>query len=421
MNVFQWVAGLVQQSLTTNTVMEIAGSIADIHFNHKRARSAICLTMSLAGVGGGATLCILQPTLISYFTTQAVPFLGTIAGTIFAGCVGGWFGGGIGHNLAKEIIRQVAERNLGHSNTAYAFNDADVARIVDENPQIYNYNFDAEQGYQDNDVAGIRAQDIQALKQILLSIRDQIDEHKKDGSTAHDEYKYALLSALRLSNLFPMLELFSKADTKREVRKQAAAKTINYLADVDVAGFLAGPQVGPQAGQPPRQPRHPRARRAQPRPAAAQPQVGENVANMAVPPVVPVPPAPVPAPVIPAVPLVAEGHPAMEPVEVAPMARAARAARAAPVELNPEFIELRGNFVHNNLRRYIDMLNQGIVKDVRRVKRPNVEPVLNPYEARELLVSLKHTYQEQTQKQVSGRNNAAPLLSKALPRPGRRV
>jgi hypothetical protein len=412
MELLKWVGGFIQQTATTNTAVEVAGSIADIHYDHKRARGIACLVTAVVGMAGGAALFVLEPSIHLYFNSiilNSFPFLGAVAPTVFTGIIGAWFGGGFGHNVAKECAREYAERNLGHSNAAYTFTDQDILRIVEENPQIYNYNFDPEQGVSPEQIDNIKARDVQDLKNLLLLIRDQIDEHKNDGTVAHDENKYSLLSALRLSNLLPLIELVNKSDTKREVRKQAALKIANYMTDTD-AGRLFGepPQV-------PRQARAPRGRNARRRAAAAQPaaahvEVAVPIANL--PPVLPAGQAGGPGePLIEIVPLIDEAPVprGMQPV----LAQRARA-------LHQEVLVNPGAVIFENLRSHIHALNQGEVKDVRRVKR-NVEAnnkvhVLTAYEKHQLLESLKNTYQEQNTKQINGRRSANPILEKALHR-----
>lgn len=434
MNVLSWLGGFVQQTLTTNTAVEVASDIADIHYDHKRGRAIACLTSSLVTAGGGAALFVLEPSIHAYFQVpilQLLPFLGGVATTVAVGLLGGWFGGGFGHNVTKEVIREYAEKNLGVSNMAYDIKDADVTRIVDENPQIYNYNYDPEYGFDQGAIANIKAQDVQNLKKLLLMVRDQIIAHKDDKktTTAHGEAKYALLSALRLSNLTPILEFFQKADTKREVRKQAAVNTANYFADVNAAHYFGQPAEAPRQARAPRQRRGRNARRdaqqqqAVPAQQPAHPQPilidedellnpqgadGDHIQVVhpveAVPMAVPVGPIPV-------------GPVQMIEVDQPPAAARVqqRAAVADHINLKPDTL------IFENLRRQIQALNQGDVRDVRRTKR-NVEHnalmhALNPYEKRELLVSLKHTFQQQNQKQMLARENANPLLRKAFTRP----
>ncbi len=238
MNFLQWMGGFIQQTATTNTAGEIAGSIADIRYNHKRKRGIWCLSLAIAGAGGGAALFVLEPSILSYFkpiVLQSFPFLGNIVSTVAVGILGGWFGGGFGHNIGKETAREYSERILGHPNSAYTFTDADVQKIIDQNPLVFNYDVDAdtEQGINQEDILGLKAQDTQELKNLLLFLRSQIDAHRKDGTTAHDDYKFAFLSAVRDFNLIPVLELFAKNDAKREVRKQLATSIASYMAHVD--------------------------------------------------------------------------------------------------------------------------------------------------------------------------------------------
>lgn len=431
MNVLSWLGGFVQQTITTNTAVEIAGSIADIHYDHKRGRAIACLISAIVGAGGGATLFVLEPSIHAYFQTivlQAVPFIGPIATTVFVGILGGWFGGGFGHNVAKEVVREYAEKNIGVSNMAYDITDADVTRIVEENPQIYNYNYDHEQGFDNQDIANIKAQDVQNLKNLLLMVRDQIIAHKadKETTTAHGEAKYALLSALRLSNLTPVLEFFQKSDTKREVRKQAAVNAANYFADVNAAQYFGQPAEAPRQARAARPRRARNARRGvQQAPVFAQqsaqpvrlddeddlpnPHQADGEQIQVVQPVeavqmgVPVGPVPV------------------GPVQMIDLNQPPAAARAQQRAAVPEHINLRPDAViFENLRRQIQALNQGEVRDVRRVKRSvehnDLIHALNPFEKRELLVSLKHTFQQQNQKQMLARENANPLLRKAFVR-----
>ena len=392
MEFLKWIGGFVQQTVTTNTAVEVASSIADIHYNHKRARGIACLVTSLIGVGGGAALFVLEPSILSYFNTiilKALPFLGTVAPTVFTGIIGAWFGGGFGHNVAKECAREYSERNLGHSNSAYTFTNQDVLRIVEENPQIYNYS-----DLTPEEAAQRKARDVQDLIDALLLIRDQIDQHRGDGTTAKAENKYPLLEALGHSNMMPLIELVAKSDTKREVRKQAALKIGNYVADADVGRLFGEP---PQVPRQPRAPRGRNARRRAPPPQQQQPipvdiEVG------------------IPVDAVPVVPPV----PAEVPVQLEPVARArvARAVGPQEVLINPDAV------VYANLFNYIRALNQGEVKDPRRRKR-QIEVndrvhVLTPYEKNLLLESLKHTYQEQNEKQINGRRNTNPILEKAL-------
>lgn len=431
MNVLSWLGGFVQQTITTNTAVEIAGSIADIHYDHKRGRAIACLISAIVAAGGGATLFVLEPSIHAYFQTiilQAVPFIGSITTTVFVGILGGWFGGGFGHNVAKEVVREYAEKNTGTSNMAYNITDADVTRIVDENPQIYNYNFDHEQGLSQEDIANIKAQDVQNLKNLLLMVRDQIIAHKEDKktTTAHGEAKYALLSALRLSNLIPVLELFQKSDTKREVRKNAAVQAANYFADVNAVQYFGQPAEAPRQARAPRQGRRrPRnaQRGAQQVPAAGMPaqvpvDLDEEIVLMD--------------------PQAGDHIQVVQPVDAVPMAVPVGLVPVGPVQIVnpagqgpavgfqqraavPEHINLKPDAViFENLRRQIQALNQGEVRDVRRVKRTvehnDLMHALNPHEKRELLVSLKHTFQQQNQKQMLARENANPLLRKAFTR-----
>lgn len=394
MEFLKWIGGFVQQTVTTNTAVEVASSVADIHFDHKRARGVACLVTAIIGMGGGAALFVLEPSILNYFNSiilKGFPFLGTVAPTVFTGIIGAWFGGGFGHNVAKECAREYSERNLGHSNAALTFTDADIARIIDENPQIYNYNLDLEQG-NNADINIQKLTDISNLKKALKMLRDQVDQHKGDGTTAHDENKYALMSALRLSNLLPMIELFYKSETKREVRKKVAVTTGNYLVNQDIRAYFGEPPVVPRQARPPRG-RNARRAAAQ---QAAPPAVDGAQVVQAMP--------------VEAVPVGQARAPAQAPVQEMNYQRAA----AVEPLLDPNIA------IYENLSRHIHALNEGEVKDVRRVKRQveinNRVHALDNYEKRQFLESLKNTYQEQAEKQNIGRQKANPTLERVFPR-----
>lgn len=364
MNFLQWMGGFIQQTATTNTAGEIAGSIADIRYNHKRGRGIWCLSLAIAGAGGGAALFVLEPSTLSYFkpiVLQAFPFLGNIVSTVAVGVIGAWFGGGFGHNIGKETAREYSERNLGHANTAYTFTDADVEKIIDQNPLVFNYEVDAdaEQGISQEDILGLKIQDKQELKNILLFLRSQIDAHRKDGTTAHDDYKFAFLSAVRDLNLIPVLELFAKDDAKREVRKQLATSIANYMAHVDPS-FIA---------------------QQAPRPLTVNPFHQNNNNHEE------------------------DVEPAFQEqnrgIELEDVAAA-------------DHIPLKGTTLYANLSRYINALNdtKGKKTNITRTRPASTADAQHPlqnHQKRELLVQLRTAYHTQLQKQSNVQPLAAPL------------
>ncbi|MBN9288247.1 MAG: hypothetical protein BGO43_09615 [Gammaproteobacteria bacterium 39-13] len=228
----------VQQSLSTNTAQVMAVDVRNIYYNYKRGRSIWCLSLAVAAGAGGVALFVAEPTTLSYFQPivhQALPFIGSIGAKIAVGTIGFWLGGAFGHNAGKYTAQQFSQKRYGHPNTAFAFDDNDVGRIVDNNPQHYPKT-DLEQGLSEEEKA-LREQNIAELKALLLHVRDKIDSHSKKNPAAHEAYKYALLSALRTSNLSPLLDLLAGNMAKRSVRANWTAQLAHHIGNVP-EGFL---------------------------------------------------------------------------------------------------------------------------------------------------------------------------------------
>lgn len=232
MKILELLGSFLQDCITINTPKEIIKSAWNIYYDYKRYRSLTCLIVSLALGAGGAVFFVLQPNIIAYFQLDIFQGL-SVLGSIAAGIVGFWIGGGVGFNSGKYISQQISERTLGHSNTAYTFNDADLKRIIINNPQIYNYQPDIENGL----TALTTTEDEQQLKALLEYVRLQIDNNSKNNRVLHDQYKNALLQALRMSNLYPLLEMLGSNYISQEIRKNTTIQTAQHISNVPVDFF----------------------------------------------------------------------------------------------------------------------------------------------------------------------------------------
>ncbi len=226
MNVLQTLGAFLQDCLQTNTPREIIKNAWNIYYDYKRYRSLACLIVSLLLGAGGAVLFVLQPNICNYFqeaVLKLLPFIGNIVSKIIVGVIGFWIGGGVGFNSAKYVSQQISQRTLGHSNTAYTFNDNDLTRIINNNPQIYQNQTSVE--------------DVQQLKTFLEHVRLQIDKYSKSNPILHDRYKDALLKALQMSNLYPLLEMIGSNYTSQEIRKSSAMQAVYYISDASSQFF----------------------------------------------------------------------------------------------------------------------------------------------------------------------------------------
>lgn len=229
MNVLQTLGGFLQDCLQTNTAREIINNAWNIYYDYKRYRSLACLIMSLSLGAGGATLFVLEPSICGYFQSivlQGLPFIGSTVAKIAVGIIGFWIGGGIGFNSAKYVSQQISERTLGHSNTAYTFTDSDLERIISNNPQIYQ-----------NKSNLISPEDVQQLRTYLEHVRTQIDNYSKSDPILHDRYKNALLKALQMSNLSPLLEIIGSNSVSQDIRKNITLQAAHYIGDVSAQFF----------------------------------------------------------------------------------------------------------------------------------------------------------------------------------------
>lgn len=248
--VLAWAGGFLQRSATTNTAQEIASDIADIHYNNKRGGAIFNLVVTIVFAGGGAALCVLEPTLNNYFKSQVFSFLGNIAATIFGGAVGAWFGGAVGTNIGKVLEQYYESSGGNHTNGEYNITDTTIQNIINANPLHINpqdlLNMlqqgaanlgganpqalvqDLEQGLQQGLFNNLHL-DQQSLRTLFDEMINLIDEHKNDGTPAKKEIKYALLSATRRLNLHPLNDWVAKNDIKREARVQVAAQVARHL------------------------------------------------------------------------------------------------------------------------------------------------------------------------------------------------
>lgn len=243
MGILQTLGKFVQDSLQTNTAKELASDVSDIYYDYKRPRAIWCLSWSVILGAGAVALVVVDSTTYGYIgpiVEDALPFLGTIGTKIAVGTIGFWFGGALGHNGAKFTSQVFHERRAGVSNSAYAFNDADVERIIDANPQHYPQADDLE-------AAPVpKAQQVAELKNQLHWLVKKVYDHKGDSTDAKARYKVPLLSALRFSNIQPLIELLAVNDAKRNVRVKLAQVTAEYLSEGG-ARFVASGTARPIA------------------------------------------------------------------------------------------------------------------------------------------------------------------------------
>ncbi len=142
------------------------------------------------------------------------------------GTIGFWFGGAVGHNSAKFTSQAFHEQRENVTNSAYVVTDADVERIIDANPQIYSQlQTDLEAGQSS------KPQQVAELKSQLQWLIEKVAAHKDDGTATKNDYKFPLQSALRFSNLQPLIELLATNDKKREVRGRLAKLNGEYLTE----------------------------------------------------------------------------------------------------------------------------------------------------------------------------------------------
>lgn len=238
MQILQTLGAFLQNCIQTNTPREIIKCAWNIYYDYKRYRSIACLIISLALSAGGAALFVAEPNICAYFESivlQGLPFISSTAAKVVVGFIGFWIGGGVGFNSAKYISQQISEQTLGHSNTAYTFNDNDLQRIILKNPQIYQYKTSIK-----NDLVDlVTAEDLQQLKTILEHVRLQIDNYSKSDPILHDRYKNALLQALQMSNLYPLLELIGANAVSQDIRKNITLQAARYISDIPTQVFQA--------------------------------------------------------------------------------------------------------------------------------------------------------------------------------------
>ncbi len=279
MEALKWLVGFVGQMLKT-TPMEIAEDVKDIKSDNKRGRAILCLIVGLASAGGFAALFELEPTILNYFSNiikMAIP--SDVVAKIGVGILGALIGFTFGHNAIKEIIKKYALSTYGHTNLAYAITDDILIRIIQDNTVMFGYandvNINTELNWFKQEMSNLSAavqglvaslpqgalkledipqnlrqslapfvaeadlrrmliakhilEDISTLRQSLEFLRNQVDASRGDGTTKHDENKYPLESALHLSELLPMIELFAKNDAKADARIDWVKKVMSYV------------------------------------------------------------------------------------------------------------------------------------------------------------------------------------------------
>ncbi len=223
MNILQYILKFTTQTASTNSAMEIVDSIKDIRYGHKRARGIWCFTMALLGAGGAGALFVLEPSVLAYFqpiVLKTLPFLGDIGSKIGVGLIGAWFGAGFGHNTAKEVVKYYSEKTNGVSNMAYKFDYAKLEQIINANLALFNlYPLDREalQRAEGVDRANAieeayeneKTRKIVELGAMFEYVQSKILEHQDDQevTVSHDQYKNALLIALRQYNLPDIIRL----------------------------------------------------------------------------------------------------------------------------------------------------------------------------------------------------------------------
>jgi hypothetical protein len=199
---------------------------------------------SLVTAGGSACLFVLEPSVSAYFqpiVLQAFPFLGNVASKVGIGLLGAWFGGGFGHNVAKECVKYYSEKKNGVTNMAYAFNYEDVEKILDANLVLFNLNpldqdilirmpqQEVERVHQEYQI--FKYSKIIALGALLEEVQRKIVAHQKDAEVtiSHDQYKYALLTALRKYDLAPLIRLLNDKYSGIEAIQSLIADIANKL------------------------------------------------------------------------------------------------------------------------------------------------------------------------------------------------
>ncbi len=240
MAILETIGKIFQQCLQTNTVREIIANAMNIFYGYKTYRSIACLVLSLILAAGAAVLFVLEPNTCAYLqdiVLKALPFLGNIASKIVVAMIGFWLGGALGFNIAKYISQAVSERVLGHSNSAYAISDDIVQRIINLNPAIYDL-----KGNIDSILSKTPHQEeVEQLKTLLENTRRDIDKFAKTNPVLHDMSKEALLAALQMSNLAPLLRLKAYNVVAKEVDKNLTEKLVTHIADVPYDFFGASP------------------------------------------------------------------------------------------------------------------------------------------------------------------------------------
>lgn len=247
----------IQNILLTNTPGEMIKSVANIYYNYNRYPNIAYFSTALLLGGAGATLFVAEPNINAYFqpiVLQAFPFLGnatsavvnatstfsnaTLGHTTFGhvlseGIVaffGFWVGGAVGDNGAKFVVKEFTQRNQGYQNPSYAFTDSDIERIIKNNPHIYspqsNINSSDLQTTQPN------VADVQELKGLLMRVRDAIGQNRDIDPIEKARHKNALLSALRLSNLQPLLDLVTSKLATKEIWKKVVVQSAAYMGKV---------------------------------------------------------------------------------------------------------------------------------------------------------------------------------------------
>ncbi len=394
--ILSWLGGFIQQTVQTNTAMEIAGDIADIRFDHKRGEGIWSLVVTSLVAGGGATLFVLEPAINNYFKTiilQGLPFLGNVASTVFVGVIGAWFGGGFGANVSKELIRYYNARGGNHTNSDYNNLDAKVQDIITANPTFFNQQPDLEQGQNPLLMQGL---DQHQFTGLLNKIVDLIDEHRGDGSAAHDEYKRVLLAATQQLNLMPLAELLNKNLAKRDARIDGSLQIANYINNLpqNVLNNLADRAVARQAGQPVQQARLLRRRRPLRRELAVQPNANLEHVDIAQ-------PAPLAGPnlvdaqALPLNPQAQHVPPAMEPVPL----------MNANQPNHPIYKNTYEHFMNLNHARVVDPRRSP------RIKPTDPDFVLSEEKRNALLYQLQVTMHQQADKKEKDRTMAQPVSS----------
>lgn len=269
------VGTFVQDVVTTVTPKVMLDNVVDVAKRYKPVRNVACFVTTAAGGGGGVPLFLYTPIhdYVAPIVLEIIPFAGKTAVDVGVGFVGFWVGGAVAYNVAKYTYREAARQYGGHPNSAYHFDAAKAEEIIDANPELYptvaapipEHDDNAveksawekfsdkqkkrwaalracchgEQEADDDEEAGNAQKQfyIQKLMETLTWARSKIDEHKKDGTTKHKDYKYAFERVLRANDLDPLFELINSNLSARETRTLLAGNKASHIAEVDFNQF----------------------------------------------------------------------------------------------------------------------------------------------------------------------------------------